>query len=131
VIVLDSSALVAILTGETRADAVRTLADADPHWLMPEHFVVDVASALRGLWLAGQLDSAGFEGACRRLESLPLEIWPIQPLLPRIVELAANATSYDAAYLALAERLDAPLLTADEKLRRIPGVRCRFLPDRS
>jgi predicted nucleic acid-binding protein len=129
VIVVDSSALVAILTGEERAAVVRPLADADPEWMVPEHFVLEVMSALRGVWLGGRLDQAGFESASRRLESLPLDMWPTQPLLSRIVDLTRNANPYDAAYVALAERLDAPLLTADQKLSRIPGVRCRFLPE--
>ena len=49
-------------------------------------------------------------------------------MLPRIVELAANAshTPYDAAYVALAERVDAPVLTVDAQLSRISGVPRRF-----
>jgi predicted nucleic acid-binding protein len=127
VIVVDSSALVAMLTGEERARVVQPLAENDLEWIVPEHFVLEVLSALRGVWLGGQLDRSGFEAASGRLGSLPLDLWPSQPLLRRIVELAANANPYDAAYVALAERLDAPLLTLDAKLARIPGARCRFL----
>ena len=47
-------------------------------------------------------------------------------MLPRIVELAANATPYDAAYVTLAERVDAPVLTVDAQLSRISGVPRRF-----
>lgn len=46
------------------------------------------------------------------------------PLLARIWELRDNLTAYDAAYVALAEALDALLLTADGPLERAPGVRC-------
>jgi predicted nucleic acid-binding protein len=38
-----------------------------------------------------------------------------------------NVSADDAAYLALAELLDAPLLSADRRLRKVPGARCRFL----
>jgi len=128
VIVIDASALVEILAEKERAVALRTLAESDLDWLVPEHFVFEVVSALRRLWLGGHLDRSTFKAAVSRVEALPLDVWPSKPLLPRIVELAANATPYDAAYVALAERLDAPLLTADDKLARMPGVRCRFLP---
>jgi predicted nucleic acid-binding protein len=39
-------------------------------------------------------------------------------------ELRTNLSAYDALYVALAERLDAPLLTADARLARAPGPRC-------
>jgi predicted nucleic acid-binding protein len=42
----------------------------------------------------------------------------------RVWELRENVTSYDAAYVALAEALEAPLLTADARLARATGVRC-------
>jgi predicted nucleic acid-binding protein len=42
----------------------------------------------------------------------------------RIVALAANATAYDAAYIALAEALDADLLTSDARLARVPDIAC-------
>ena len=44
--------------------------------------------------------------------------------MDRAWELRANATVYDAVYVALAELLDAPLVTADGKLARAPGIRC-------
>ncbi len=94
---------------------------------MPEHFTVEVASALRGAWLGGKLGRPAFEEAIRRLAAAPLDVWPVRPLLPRMVELAANATAYDAAYLALAERLSVSLLTGDAKLSGVPGVRCSFI----
>ena len=62
-----------------------------------------------------------------------LEVWRAFPvlrhghelLLPRIWALRANLTAYDAAYVALAEALDAPLITIDAKLARAPGHRVR------
>jgi predicted nucleic acid-binding protein len=47
-------------------------------------------------------------------------------MLPRIWELRDNVTPYDAAYVALAEALDAPLLTADARFAAAPGPRCEF-----
>ena len=48
------------------------------------------------------------------------------PYLPRIWTLRNNLTAYDAAYVALAESLDAPLLTRDLKLAATPGNRARI-----
>lgn len=48
------------------------------------------------------------------------------PFIKRIAELAANVTPYDAAYVALAESLGCPLLTADRRLASAPGPRCDF-----
>ena len=45
-------------------------------------------------------------------------------LLDRVWELRDNLSASDASYVALAERLDCPLLTADARLSRAPGVRC-------
>ena len=45
--------------------------------------------------------------------------------MERCWELRTNATVYDAVYIALAELLDAPLVTADAKLAKAPGSRCR------
>lgn len=51
---------------------------------------------------------------------------PLAPLLQRIWELRETLTAYDAAYVALAERLDGPLITCDGKLPGASGPRCRF-----
>jgi len=45
-------------------------------------------------------------------------------LLDRVWELRENVSAYDASYVALAELLECPLLTADDRLSRAPGVRC-------
>ena len=45
-------------------------------------------------------------------------------LLSRIWELRDNVSAYDATYVAVAEALEAPLVTADGRLARAPGPRC-------
>lgn len=47
-------------------------------------------------------------------------------MLPRIWELRNNLTAYDAAYVALAEALEAPLLTRDRRLAAAAGHRARI-----
>jgi predicted nucleic acid-binding protein len=49
---------------------------------------------------------------------------PSRSLWPRAWELRTNLSAYDAPYVALAEQLDAPLLTADARLAKAPGPRC-------
>jgi len=57
---------------------------------------------------------------------LPMRRAPHRPLLPRCWELRQNVTVCDAAYVALAERLDIVLLTADARLANATGSRCQF-----
>ena len=65
------------------------------------------------------------EEAIAAFLDLDLARYPHDALLPRIWALRKNVTACDAAYLALAEALDAPLLTTDEKLARSPGHKAR------
>jgi predicted nucleic acid-binding protein len=58
------------------------------------------------------------------LLDLPLELWPYDLLAARVWELRANLSSYDAAYVALAEILAAPLVTLDRRIGRAPAVTC-------
>jgi predicted nucleic acid-binding protein len=58
------------------------------------------------------------------LEELAIERYPTRQLVWRAYELRENITAYDAAYVALAEALDCPLVTADARLARSPGIRC-------
>ena len=60
------------------------------------------------------------------LADFPLHRYGHEFMLPRIWELRDNLTAYDAAYVALAEALDAPLLTRDARLAAAPGHRARI-----
>lgn len=127
-IVVDASALVALFRAGDQSRLLGALGRSG-HWVVPEHFRAEALSALRGLWLGREIDDDGFDRAAHVVASRPLDVWPTVPLIPRIRELAANATVYDAAYIALAEDLGAPLVAADAKFARVPGIRCRILPD--
>lgn len=127
-IVLDASGFVAAFAERSaRGDTAGALLAADGHWAVPEHFVAETANALRGLWLGKVLDDRDFDRALGALGASDLDVWPTRELLPRMRQLASNATAYDAAYVALAEDTGSILLTVDAKLARIPGIRCRVV----
>lgn len=65
-------------------------------------------------------------GALRHLAGFPIRRMPLAPLLERMWQLRDNLTPYDAAYVALAERLGADLVTCDAKLAGAAGAGCPF-----
>jgi predicted nucleic acid-binding protein len=90
----------------------------------PEVLDLEVVSIIRKARLAGLLDRRRAALALADLAELSLERVPHRPLLERIWELHRNITPYDAAYVALAEAMDATLVTADRRLSQAPGPRC-------
>jgi predicted nucleic acid-binding protein len=75
---------------------------------------------------AGALDDRRAVLAMDDLRSMRIDRMPHGPLMERCWSLRDNLTVYDAMYVALAEAIDVVLLTADERLARSPGPRCRF-----
>ena len=113
-IVIDASAMVEALIGREVADE---LLDALTDEVSAPHLLdVEVLSVLRGLLLGGKLDPAGAEDARRDHFAFAINRYGVAPLADRIWQLRHEYTSYDAAYLALAEALEAPLYTCDAKL---------------
>jgi predicted nucleic acid-binding protein len=92
----------------------------------PDLVDVETTAVLRKRWLAGDLSDQRFATAVQDLEDLDLDRYPTLPLMRRAYELRANVSSYDAAYVALAEVLACEVLTADRKLSNAPGPRCRI-----
>ena len=90
----------------------------------PELVDLEVASVLRRAAQERRLDNRRAAQALTDLAALPLRRAPHLPLLPRIWELRENVTAYDAAYVALAEALDASLVTADARMAGTPGLSC-------
>ncbi|MDQ3114155.1 MAG: type II toxin-antitoxin system VapC family toxin, partial [Actinomycetota bacterium] len=58
------------------------------------------------------------------LLDLPIEFWPFELLAARVWQLRANLSSYDASYVALAELIEAALVTLDRRISRSPGLKC-------
>ena len=126
-IVLDASALIDLLLREEGVKAIEDRVFAPGESLNAPHLIdLEVAQVLRRYRLAGELSDSRAENAFDDLAALPLQRYPHDILLPRIWELRHNATAYDAAYLALAEALDAPLLTRDRRLAASRGHRARI-----
>jgi predicted nucleic acid-binding protein len=91
----------------------------------PEIIYLEVISAWRGALRSGQLKEPRADQALVDLAELPLSRAPHEPLIPRVWELRNNLTPYDAAYVALAESINAALVTADRRLAKAPGLRCK------
>lgn len=115
-IVCDASAVAEILLARPRADRMRAALAGEAAVHVPEHFHVELLSVLRRYALRGELGDRRAAEARRALADLRAIRYPVLELADTIWELRATLTAYDAAYLALARRLDAPLLTLDRAL---------------
>jgi predicted nucleic acid-binding protein len=127
VIVFDASAVVELLLGGRRAEAVLPWFEAEDGEIhAPALLDVEVTQALRRLAAAGIIGQSRGRAAVEILQDLPVFRHLQTPLLPRLWELRHNLTAYDAAYVALAEALDCPLVTFDAALAEAPGVGARI-----
>ncbi|MDO8403113.1 MAG: type II toxin-antitoxin system VapC family toxin [Pseudomonas sp.] len=124
-IVLDASVLANVVgdDGEVGDAARARLAHAGTASI-PDLADVETVAVLRKRWLAGDLTDQRFRSAVDDLLALPLVRFPSGPLLTRAYDLRANITAYDACYVALAEALACPLVTADARLARAAASVC-------
>jgi len=90
----------------------------------PDLLRVEVASVLRRHAGNGSLTAQQANAAIDDLLAFPITVYPTAPLLWRVWELRRNVTAYDACYVALAEAVGFPLLTADRRLANAPGLQC-------
>lgn len=120
-IVVDASALLEVLLRTERATAIEARLFAGDTLHAPHLLDLEVAQVLRRYERVGELREARARDALDDLAAFRIERYPHHLFMPRIWALRRNATAYDACYLALAEALDAPLLTCDARLRNVPG----------
>jgi predicted nucleic acid-binding protein len=119
-VVIDASVLVdALLVAGPARERL-----ANDNLQAPELIDAELLSVLLRLVLADKLQEGHALQALATAERLGLRRHPSRCLWPRAWELRTNLSAYDALYVALAERLNAPLLTADARLARAPGLRC-------
>ena len=120
-LVVDTSAVLEVLVGITPDfDLIERLAvDGDLH--APHLIDVELLHALRRLRASDQISHERAEDTRTDFADLSLVRYPHQPLSDRVWELRHNLTAYDAAFVALAEALDAPLITCDARLAAAPN----------
>jgi predicted nucleic acid-binding protein len=121
-IVVDASVVLEVLLQTPAAARVSRRIFGPRETLHAPHLLdIEIAQVLRRYARSGVITSERGAEALGDLADLPLNRYPHFVLLPRIWELRHNLTAYDAAYLALAEALDAPLLTRDRALASVTG----------
>lgn len=124
-IVLDASLLAAALGDDSEAGA----RFREPLWeatkrFAPELIDLEVTSYARRAVRRGVMTPERAMRMLVDLAQLPFKRVSHRPLLSRVWELRENVSPYDASYIALAEIIEATLVTADARLARAPGIRC-------
>lgn len=124
-LVCDASAIVTVLldSGDAGAWLAQRLATAELY--APALLPFECSNVIRRHELGGLISSDQAAQAHADLFDLPMDLFPYASLAQRVWQLRRNLTSYDAAYVALAEALDAPLVTLDRRLSEAPGITCR------
>ena len=126
-IVVDASAIIDVLLRTPVALAVEDRLFASGETLLaPQLIDLEVAQVLRRYAATGEIAAERAGVALADFMDFPMARYPHSDLLPRIWELRANLTAYDAAYVALAEAFETPLLTRDRKLASVPGHRAQI-----
>ncbi len=125
-IVIDASVLVTALVDDGDDGGVVRGRLVDEDLAGPELIDLEVVSVLRRFVGAGRLTAERARQALTDLHDLRIELVSHRPLLSRCWSLRHNLTVYDAAYVALAEALDAVLLTADARLAAAPDLGCEI-----
>lgn len=125
-VVIDASAAIELLLGTRIGAAVEARLFSTPEELHAPHLIdVGIAHVIRRWLLRDFIDQARARTAFDDLGALPIVRYGHEILLPRMWQLRNNLSAYDAAYVALAELLDVPLLTCDRRLASASGHRAR------
>ncbi|WP_239341342.1 type II toxin-antitoxin system VapC family toxin [Frankia sp. CiP3] len=124
-IVVDASVLAnALVYADERGLRARSMLSADPEWAAPEHWKIELFSVMRGLALGGTISDDQAHAAIHRIPHLGVDPVPVEALLPRMWQLRAGISGYDAAYVALAESRAITLVTSDARLARTATRYC-------
>jgi predicted nucleic acid-binding protein len=125
-LVVDASAVVAALTSETTDGEWARTAMQGQALLAPTHLHVEVSNYLRRIVIGGHFPSDLAALVHDELVQLRVQTVGFETLAARVWALHPNLTAYDAAYVALAEELDLPLVTLDRRMSRAVGPTCEF-----
>jgi predicted nucleic acid-binding protein len=121
-IVVDASLLIDAARGTPRATLV--LSGIEMH--APVTIDAEVLHGLRRALFVGRVTAEDVEIALGMLRDAPITRHMVKPFLKRMWALRHNITAYDAGYVALAESLNAPLLTRDRRLAQSSGHAARI-----
>ena len=125
-IVVDASALLEALLRTPAAEAVEKRLFGARETLHAPHLLdIEVTQVIRRYVALGEVDEVRGRAAIADLGDFPLRRYPHGFLLSRVWDLRSNLTAYDAVYVALAETLDAPLVTRDRRLAAAAGHHAR------
>lgn len=125
-LVVDASCLSEVILGGLGAEPVRDRLAIDADHAAPHIVDVEVFGVIRREHLRGALDRTAATQAVDDIEAWPGERFGHRLLLPRAWELRDTVRGWDAMYVALAEALDAVLVTTDLRLAAACGPRCRI-----
>ena len=123
-LVVDASCLYEVVADTAASEPIRTVLAADPDHAAPHLIDAEVLGVIRRHHLSGALDGTAAAQAVDDLAGWPGERYGHRSLLARAWELRANVRSWDALYVALAEVLDATLLTTDARLATAGRAHC-------
>jgi predicted nucleic acid-binding protein len=124
--VIDASAILELITGPAPDQRLRRTA-LTKHGAAPELIDLEAASMIRRTVRAGDVHPDVGRERLQEVKNTPISRTAHRPLLSRVWELRDAITAYDAAYVALAEQLNVPLLTCDAKLGRANGHRAEIV----
>lgn len=125
-IVIDASAALEMLLQTPAAEKIAARVLQRGETLHAPHLIdVEITQILRRYALSGQVATSRCRDALGDWCAFRIHRYAHEPLITRIWELRDNLTAYDAAYVALAEALDAPLLTRDARIAKAPGHRAQ------
>jgi predicted nucleic acid-binding protein len=125
-LVVDASCLYEVVADTAQAEQVRERLQAELDLVAPHIIDAEVLGIIRRDRLLGRLDETAARQAVEDLRDWPAERFGHRLLLARAWQLRDRVRSWDALYVALAEALEAPLITLDERLARVPGLDCRI-----
>jgi predicted nucleic acid-binding protein len=123
--VIDCSAMVELLAAKTQTgDAIARRVTAAQILYAPYVLDGEIISALLGLRRGQKISEREADAALSSYRAFPVERQDVLPLWPRLKSLHANLSAYNAQYVALAEALQVPLITADARIKRSGVARC-------
>ena len=126
-IAVDANAVVALLVDDGELGRASRHLYAQHDLVAPDLLPYEVTSVLRTLCRLDAVNARVAEHALRDLSLIRFSTVPFGDIARRMWELRDNLSAYDAAYVAVAELFELPLLISDNRIRHAPGPTCEFV----